>query len=181
MKRGVWVAGAAALVVAAGAGWYFASPAYAMGQLRDAAQAGDEDALEARIDFRQVRESLKEEMGARLAIELAETEDDNPFGAFGAALAMNMVGGMVDAVVTPSGMAAMIERGRLQRPGQVAAGAEADPVDWEIERNGFDTFRATPVGPPGEPNPTLLFERDGLGWDLVGIDLPDGGPGAPPA
>ncbi|MXO73727.1 DUF2939 domain-containing protein [Altererythrobacter aerius] len=171
-------------IVLAGVAWYFASPAYAMSQLKSAAESGDAAALEDRIDFPKVRESLKTQLRAAMATELARPEmKDNPFGALGAMLAMGMVYGMVEGFVTPEGMSAMIAEGRMQRPGQSPAPAPADgaadrqPVDWTVDRDGFDRFTATPVTPDGGPAPSLVFERDGLGWKLSGLELPAEGLG----
>lgn len=53
-----------------------------------------------------------------------------------------------------------------------------EPADWIIERDGIDQFRATPKRKDGEKVPTLVFRRDGLGWDLVDIEIPEGGLGS---
>lgn len=171
MKRSTLLSLGAVLLLVAGAGWYWGSPAYAMSQLRDAALSGDEDALEDRIDFPSVRESLKADMAALMMAQVANQEQDG-FAAFGAALAMGMVGPMVDAMVTPAGMATMVKQGRLQRPGDTQED-EGAPAEWTIEREGFDQFRAKPETTDGSEPPSLVFERDGLGWRLVEIDIPD--------
>ena len=62
-----------------------------MSQLRDAAVEGDADDLKASIDFPAVRESLKEQLRAELATQLASSEEQDGFAAFGAVLAMGMV------------------------------------------------------------------------------------------
>jgi hypothetical protein len=49
---------------------------------------------------------------------------------------------------------------------------KAEDTDWEIERRGLDRFTARPKGKGGDKVPTLVFERDGLGWDLVDIEAP---------
>lgn len=167
--------------------WYFASPAYAMNQLKSAAESGDAVELEKRIDFPKVRESLKSQLRALMAREMAKPEmADNPFGKLGGMLAMGMVDGMVEGFVTPESMAAVIEEGKVQRMNAAPAKeifdaanapdyekpAQQKQVEWQIERDGFDKFTATPSTPHGEPAPSLLFERDGLGWKLSGMNLP---------
>ena len=42
----------------------------------------------------------------------------------------------------------------------------------KIEREGLHSFRVTTQNAVGDTGPTLLFARDGLGWDLVGIEMP---------
>lgn len=173
-RNKILVAVATITVIIAAAAWYLASPAYAMNQLKNAAQSGDSAQLEHSIDFPKVRESLKTQMRAMFAREMTKPEaEDNPFGKFGAMMAMGMVDGMVEGFVTPESMAAMIEEGKMTKPGQAKVqAADAKPADWDIERDGFDKFIATPKAANGERGPSLIFERDGLGWKLSGLKLP---------
>jgi hypothetical protein len=174
-KKTIIILAGVALIAGTGA-WYWGSPLWAMSQLRDAAIEGDEDDLRDRINFASVREALKADLGARMVTEMAK-EPENPFGAMGSMMAMGFVGGMVDAMVTPEGMAAMIKEGKMRRASApvAAAGEPATtepPADWNIERDGFSRFRATPLTADNQEPPTLVFERDGLGWNLVELDLP---------
>ena len=171
---------ALALVVAASlVGWYFASPGYAMLQLRDAALAGDAEELEQRVDFPSVREGLKHDLKARLALEIA---DENGGGAerLGSAMAMAFIDPMVDGFVTPEAMAKLVERGEI---GSAAGGGDGPPAkgeqapEWVIERDGLSRFTARPqdretlsVAPDA---PGLVFEREGLGWRLVELEIPE--------
>ena len=182
MNRNVIIAGVVGLVLVLGAGWYFASPAMALSQLRQAAIDGDAEQLEESIDFPAVRESLKAELRATMAAELARQQEagEDGFGMLGSAIAMGMVDPMVDGFVNPQSMASMIEKGKMDRmrAGEPGDNSEtegsAEPTDWEISRDGFSRFTATPVTPEGERVPTMVFERDGLGWKLTAIDLPEG-------
>ncbi len=176
MKTKTWLGIAVAIIVAFFAVWYFGSPAYAMSQLRDAAIEGDADELEERIDFPAVRESVKGQMQAMMMAEMQKQAEDNPFAGLGGMFAMGMVGTMVDNMITPSGMAAMIEQGKMQRDPS-DADQPSEPVDWEIERDGLDRFFARPSGE--ETQAALKFERDGLGWKLTGLELPAEGGLAP--
>lgn len=160
-----------AVILAAGLGWYLASPSLAMSGLKEAALSGSKEELEEKIDFPSVRESLKSQMRARLATELAK-EDENPFAALGSMLAMGLVDGMVDGLVTPEAMAALIKAGKLKRGETEQVSPESDGADWKIERNGIDEFVASPDGIE-EPGPSLVFERDGLSRKLVEIRIPD--------
>ncbi|MBH9537918.1 DUF2939 domain-containing protein [Novosphingopyxis sp. YJ-S2-01] len=171
MKK--WMIGAAVLAAVLFGAWYFASPSYAMMQLKDAAEEGDPEELRDRIDFPAVRESMKAQMSAMMARKMAEEPSDG-FAALGGALAMGMVGPMIDGLVTPEFMAAMIEKGKAEKKDSAGASEvsteDASPVNWKIDRNGFDRFRARPDG--DKTGAALLFERDGLGWKLVSLDLP---------
>ena len=73
-------------------------------------------------------------------------------------------------MVTPEGVAAMFtaaERtdsasGELHMPVKVSS----DPI---IERDGFDRFK---IKDKDRTKGAIVFERRGLGWTLVGLDLP---------
>ncbi|MBU1605798.1 MAG: DUF2939 domain-containing protein [Alphaproteobacteria bacterium] len=178
MKKNAWIAGAAAVLIAGSAAWYFASPGYAMSELRDAASEGDADALEDNIDFPAVRESLKSQLKAEMMAQIASEETEG-FGAFGGMMMLGMIDPMIDGMVTADGMARLIEEGRFAEPGTDAPVSEEEQVDdWTIERDGISSFTARPVAPAGEKVPGLVFERDGLGWRLTEIDIPEGGLGA---
>jgi hypothetical protein len=86
---------------------------------------------------------------------------------------------MVEGFVNAESMAAMIQRGKME-PNDAAPPANAKEVDWTIERDGLSRFTATPDA-RDEKAPTLVFERDGLGWRLTEIKVPGLGLGGPRA
>ena len=174
MNKKIIIGGLLALVLAACVGWYFLSPGYAMQQLQAAALEGDADALEDRIDFPSVRESLKADFRAHLMVEMQKEE--NGFAALGGMLAMGMLDGMIDGLVSPQGMEAMIKQGKFQAQGQPVAEPTEQP-EWTLERKGFSKFVAKPQLKETDKVPGLVFEREGLGWRLTKIDIPPGGLG----
>ena len=167
------------LVMAASlVGWYFASPGYAMVQLRDAALAGDADALEQRVDFPAVRDGLKEDLKARMASEMT-SGDNNGGEQLGAAFAMTLIDPMIDGLITPKSMAKLVEQGVLQADEGASSGdvENEQAPEWVIERDGLSRFTARPqnretlsVAPDA---PELVFERSGLSWRLVELDTPE--------
>lgn len=171
MKK--WAFVAIGVAIAAVIAWYFASPGYAMMQLRDAALERDEAGLEQSIDFPRVRESLKVDFKAQLATEMTSGETEG-FEALGAAMAMAMVDPMIDGFVNPQTMSRMITEGKLKRSEDGEAATSSKDLEWSIERKGFSSFRAVPDVSEVEDPPSLLFERDGLGWKLVEVEIPDG-------
>jgi Protein of unknown function (DUF2939) len=168
-----WLIGLMLAAAALLGGWYYASPFYAMSQLRDAAKAGDEAALEARVDFPALRDDLKQEASAAMAREIADNPE-NPLGAAGATFGMALVGPMIDAFVNPDMIARLVREGKTgNADAEEVPSEQAGEADWQVERNGLSTFIARPVSDDGEPGPELEFARDGLGWRLVGMNLPD--------
>lgn len=163
--------------------WYFASPGYAVMQLRQAAVEGDADALRERVDFNSIRESLKSDARASVEAEVASGRGGMP-AKFGASLALGLIGPMIDRLVTPENIATLVSEGQAmdgdltgiapprQQPMPRLDEEPAEPADWTIERDGFSRFRAVATNEANAP--VFIFERDGLGWDLTRIALPGG-------
>jgi hypothetical protein len=162
-----WLIGLLVAAAALFAAWYYASPFYAMYALRDAAQSGDESALESSVDFPLLRENLKAELRERIAGENA-----NDLGALGARIGAVIAGPVIDGLVTPEAIATIVRQGDVLPhdggdPGQAApASGEAE---WTVNHDGLSRFTAQ----PSTGGTALVFERRGLEWKLVGIDLQD--------
>ena len=167
MKK--WTIGLVILALISGVGWYLVSPAYAMMQLKDAAQEGDADELDRRVDFASVRSELKVDMKAQMAAKIAE-ESGNGLAALGGMLAMGMVDNMVDGFINAQAVSRLIENGKMKKSDDATTGQTRE-TDWAIERHGLDSFRAYPED-AGENPPTMIFTRDGLGWRLTKLDIP---------
>lgn len=149
-------------------GWWYASPMMTLGSMRDAAQAKDADALSDNIDFDALRADLKAELRAEVAAEVARGQGGE-LGPAGAALAMAFIDPMIDGFVTPEALAVAFDNAGEGGEGplpQVGDSEEA-PV---IDRDGFNRFL---VRAPDQPEGSgFVFERRGLGWKLVGVELP---------
>ena len=154
------------------AGWYVTSPWLAMQGLRDAAQNLDRTELAERVDFEAIRANLRDDVGAAVEREVAQS--DSPLAQVGGAFAAGIGGLAVDAAVTPTGVAALVLTGRLAGP-LVPATMQQGEIEWSVERGGFDAFEARGRFADGRAGPTLHFARDGFGWDLVDVTLPDSG------
>ncbi|HZF44982.1 MAG TPA: DUF2939 domain-containing protein, partial [Sphingomonadaceae bacterium] len=139
-------------------GWAFASPWIAMDGLRDAAREADRGSLEESIDFPALRASLKEQMREQIAQEAAKRGEANPMQGAGALLASGFLDGVVDSVITPDGMAALLVTGSLV---PMRDGKPAKEIDWAVERTGLNSFRAVPKGENGKASPALVFTRSG--------------------
>lgn len=148
-------------------GWYYASPLYAMNALRDAAQSGSEEALEGSVDFPVLRDNLKAEFRDRLAGELGGDGGGN-LGDLGTSIGMAMIDPIVDGLVTPEAIATVVRQGNVLPQGRGDATSQpSGEAEWTVER-GLSRFTARQA----EGETALVFERRGLGWKLVGIDLP---------
>jgi len=165
MKSRFYAALALVAAVAIGAGWYFGSPRWTLHEMQAAAEAKDADKLAGYIDFPALRASLKDQMKAKMAAEMIKAKDDNPFAALGAAFAVNMVEGMVEALVTPAAMREVFANAPEPKPGEGKIGVRLKNL--EMERVGLSEFRL--VNKEDETGASLIFKRDGLSWHLTDI------------
>jgi hypothetical protein len=155
MKIGRWLIGLAAFAAGLGATWYFASPWWTLRGMKQAAEAGDTQALSAYIDYPAVREDVRRQVRERYA----------GGGSLESRLLRGVVAeGIVEAVVRPEGLKAALVAGSMVRS-PLAMRAE----DVAMRRDGLDEFRLANRSGEGAE---LVFHRHGLGWKLAGVQLP---------
>ncbi|TFI58950.1 DUF2939 domain-containing protein [Sphingomonas parva] len=169
MRKNLVVAGAVLLLVLGGvAGWYAFSPAWTVQAMMDAARDGDEAGFSRYVDYPSLRADMKSELAARLNQQARQ--DPSPQGKLGLAVGMALLEPMVDRLVSPKAMeqafAQLAAEKKRERAGAKRGAGARMP---EIRRDGFSRFH---VAARDRPESGLVFERQGLGWKLVGIDLP---------
>lgn len=176
------VTGVAGLAVVALVGAWALSPIFAMQALTRAAEQGDEQALERLVDFPAVRQSLKDELNARMMAEMRGGAAVDPaLAGIGMLLGPAIVSGAIDAVITPQGVATMVRTAEAPEPQDVlnrprpTPGKTEDDVrkSWTYRGANRVEVRLTRTDRPDQPL-ILNMDREGLfGWRLVEIDLPD--------
>ena len=175
MRRKSTIAGLLVLVlliVGAGAAWYYLSPAWALRSMVAAAKANDEPTLSSYIDYPALKADLKKDLSARFDAEAKKTDD--PTAKMGMAIARSMMDGVINAFVSPAGIrATMVTFDETDVPPAMKKNAGKP----KIERLGFNRFRLSREESPGSG---FVFERRGLGWKMVGVDLADEPPAARP-
>ena len=173
IKRGTWLIVGAALALFALA--YVGSPFWAARQFKQAALSADVDRIEKAVDFPAVRESLKAQLTPALTQTMQSDPDlrANPFTGLGLMMMPAIIGKMVDAVVTPEAISAMMKSGRVVRR-QTKASTHAK-VDYTYGYRDLDHFAVTALAADTKADdaPTFVFERRGLlAWKLVRIEVP---------
>lgn len=169
-KARIVVVAAAALIITTAGLWYFESPAWTLRNMKAAADANDADALNAYIDYPALREDFKAELSARMMAEAQK--DKTGYGALGVALGSAIIGPMIDGLVSPAGMRALLFAKRNQQTSGNAAGAAAAlkvPDRPLIVRRNLSEFLVTTKG---ASRGGLIFKRHGLSWQLSGVELP---------
>ena len=160
---------------------YAASPLLAARSLVQAARTGDEKALERQVDFPAFRASLKDELSERMVAEMSEYSrlGDSGLSGLASLLAPALVGGAVDAFVTPQAISAMVQEGEAPKPDlakvepETGTRSESKKVRQSWGYRDLDTFAVTLTrdDQPDERVSLLMKRRNLFGWKLAGIDL----------
>jgi hypothetical protein len=160
-----------ALLVAAATS--FASPWWSLHRLRDAVARHDADAVSAQVDFPALRASVKDQLQASISRDVDGTAGGNPFAEIGRKFAMAVANPLIDAAVSPEGVAAMVEHGKIAiakpAPAAEAPGTESpqEKPRYALHYRGWDRFAVT-----AQDGGSFIFRRDGLwSWRLAGIEM----------
>jgi len=162
-----------ASLITLGGLWLYLSPYIAIRSLREVAAAGDAVALAERVDFPAVRESLRQSVAARVSGQVGGGKEGTLLGAIGASLAMALMGPVIDAMVTPEGVLALMN-------GETPRGEDADPSQRVQEEDAAQTtiryrdlnhFVLSVVKDDSSDAPVeLVFRRENLfWWKLIGV------------
>ncbi len=181
------VIGVAILVIATVGGfslYSYYSPDVWLKDIRTASQEGDKERLRDLIDFDSVKNWLKEDIKAQFTTSMGAKLGYDPFAALGVAMASLMVDPMVDMIVSPSGIAALIEKGRVQSPSKdttipapTTSESRSSNDTMNIER-GYTSFSRYRIRIWPSDNQTkdpiiMSLKREGLfSWKLSSISLP---------
>jgi len=178
MKKLLWFTVAVLLALFV---WTAIGPYRTFEAIRAAAQARDAQAMAEQVDFPALRSSLKAQLGDRLLREVGTPSPDNPFAAFGLSIAGGLVDGLVDVLVTPAGLGAMMEGRRTWDRASGApppsseeareASAPRPLQDAQYRYESLSRFTATVHDDQGRPV-VFVMTRRGLDWKLSDIRLP---------
>jgi hypothetical protein len=122
---------------------YGLSPYYSVWRFGEALRAHDLDALAARVDFNDVRGSLKRQIRDHFA-GVAVTKKQDRVAQFLAAAAGDPLGQLIDMYVTPEGLADIISNPKQIKNATSLSdlprlGDSPGQVDWSIARHAFFT------------------------------------------
>lgn len=167
---------AAIAVIALGAVTY-ASPYYTLHQMKTALAARDAAELAEHVDFPALRENIKQQINGAMADGIQATAGaDNPFAAMGQAFVSSMANKMVDAMVSPAGVVALVNKSVVSSDEKVsseaAPGQKTDSKAlYTAAYAGWDSFVIRPADRQEEGG-GLVLRRHGLwSWKLSAIEL----------
>ncbi|HZU64991.1 MAG TPA: DUF2939 domain-containing protein [Novosphingobium sp.] len=159
-------------VVSAGA-IYLGSAYWSAAGFESAAKAGDADKISNMADMASIKEGLKSQVSAALAKKSVSngSNSDNAMTGLAALFVSAVADKMIDAFVTPDGLAAIMKGGR---PGHSDGTIKDDGTLTQSSSDflDIDHFRVK-VSKQGGGTTSLTFERRGIiTWKLVRIALP---------
>jgi hypothetical protein len=152
---------------------YAASPYYSIWRFGEALRTHDMNALASRVDFDAVRGSLKQQIRDHFLGVLAKKKKDR-LAQFLTAATDNPLDRLIDAYVTPEGLAAIIsDPAPLKTASSLSSlpgvGGPRKEIDWSKARHAFFTSpRDFALDHEGIK---LCFRFNGLGWKLRAVDL----------
>lgn len=179
---------AVAAGIATGGYWYY-SPYLAVKATQEAADTGNAEAFNERVDYPKLRESFKGQMSAFVLKSTGQGQSGAE--SFGAMLGLAMVNQMVDAFMRPEMVMHVMqarklhfEQGAVSPNGQESSRSSSQApapvenpskIEWTFERASVDKLiaygREPGVG-ANEPQPGFVFERSGFAdWKLTEIRL----------
>lgn len=162
----------------------YASPYWVLSRMRAAVEARDSAALARYVDFPRLRDSVKIGVMRRLGADGALAESRaNPFAAFGRAMALAVIDPVVDAAVSPAGVAAMLAAGDIRvqpmnERREDPAAAPAPAADPPREKLNYDlsyrTWNQVVVERADGGGVRFVLDRSGVwSWKLVGVEQPE--------
>ncbi|MEZ5538722.1 MAG: DUF2939 domain-containing protein [Pseudomonadales bacterium] len=154
-------------------------------QIRDAVKNHDSSALSDHIDYPSVRQSLKDQLNAMLMGKMqGDDMKDNPFAALGMAFAGPIVDKMVDAYVTPAGVAQLMagEKPSLKKKNPTVMPTDGATIDAASEPEKEKPLDDVALGYKSsnrfevedkKKGLRVVLRRQGLDWKVAEIILPE--------
>lgn len=156
--------------------YLYASPYLALNSIKNAAQARDAEKLSSYIDFPSVKQGVKEQIKAKVATEMVVSGNNDGFETLGSMFATAMIDPLVDGLITPEGIAAIM----LEKQEQESTEAndtqeksnESDNLEYETGYDSFNDFHVYINNAEVDRTVKVRLHRDGLSWKISNIDFP---------
>lgn len=167
-----WLAG----IIVIFAIYLYASPYIVLNNIKKAAEQGDADKLSVYIDFPSVKQSMKDQVKAFMLEEIASSEEQDGFEALGTMLAAAMVDPIIDGVVTPDGVALMLQGQKLDfdlnQKSKNKPAPKGDDIDYKTSYLSFNRFKVQiNDADDAENSIDVIMHRDWLSWQVTRINF----------
>ena len=154
----------------------YASPYWTLHQMKTAIAEKDADGLSEHIDFPALRESFKGQMMTMMQERMGSAGmANNPFAAMGQMMGAALVNQVVDAAVSPAGVMAMMEAGKVKPGAPPAPAADADAAkettDYSVD---YRSWSKVAISTSQQDAGKFILKRTGLwSWQLSALELPE--------
>ena len=157
--------------------YLYASPYIALYNIKNAAEQKDADKLSGYIDFPSVKQSIKDQVKAAMVEELAASDEQDGFEALGTMLAAAMIDPIVDGVVTPDGVALMLQGQELDfglddKTTKDEPKVKDTDIDYKAGYLSFNRFKVQIIDADDtDESLDVIMHRDGLSWKVTRISF----------
>lgn len=158
-------------------GYVAAGPYITLFQLKAGVEEQNSDKLSDNVDFPVLRQNLKEQLNANIMKSTMTELKDNPFAALAIGFASTMVDNMLDSLVTPAGLASLMEGKKPQQKevsGTSVKSTSSNGTPFENASYSFESTSKFLVKVPDVTGEVVQFTltRSGINWKLSNIIIP---------
>ena len=157
--------------------YLYASPYLVLNSIKNAAEQGDADKLSGYIDLPSVKQSMKDQVKAVMVKELASIKEQDGFEALGTMLGAAMIDPLIDGLVTPDGVALMLQGQKLDfdlnnDTPEDKPKAKNEDIDYKAGYLSFNRFKVQIID-ANDPNESIdvILHRDWLSWKVTRINF----------
>ena len=157
--------------------YLYVSPYLVLNNIKNAAEQGDADKLSGYIDFPSVKQSMKDQVKAVMVKELTSSKEQDGFEALGTMLGAAMIDPLIDGLVTPDGVALMLQGQKLDfdlnndTPEDKAKGKNED-IDYKAGYLSFNRFKVQIIDADNsDESIDVIMHRDWLSWKVTRINF----------
>ena len=169
--------------------YYAASPWLTVNKLKQAFEKKDTRQIEKIVDFPELREDFKEVAKATVMKNAAKELEGNPFAALGMMMANALIDPLIDSVISPAGLQALLSTGEISVDPSDALNEKnswsskssnseefelSDDLKVQMNYTNLNEFKIKLSNKSVTNEPISLFmEREGFAdWKVTGIEIP---------
>jgi len=163
-------------LIVIGLGVYLASgPFITIHGIRSSIKEKDSDRLSTYIEFDLLKKNLKEQFNTQMIKATSADEEKNPLGMMVAGFASQVVDGLLDAYLTPSSIALLLEgekpdryRSSLNRETSAEKESTEPLKEYSVKFVSHDRFYVYTKG-NHDQEIKIILQRFGLDWKMTNI------------
>lgn len=154
--------------------WFYFSPYLTVYGMQQAAERKDATELSKHVNFPALKDNVKSTLKAQVVKEVTKQgQQGNPFALLGLGLAESYINSVVNTMVSPEGIAAMVQGQTPDSQNKNAKQAtNSNKSEVSMSYESFNSFVVHVKNKSAEKDKvSLVFLRDGLDWKLSAIRL----------